>query len=716
MQFNLFDPNLSNQLPELPASTNILYYHRDPGVVLPDVTHFLSSVTLPVNLPNTTYEVINTQEAWEQVLCEMLRCGWIAYDSETEGLNRLVHRIIGHCFTYRLDGKAPESLFDPSLRHVYVPVRHRTGEQCLQADYVNSGLSPLMEDGYRSWLMWNPSYDEHMLANDKLRVRGKVWDGYLPRKLMHPAQTGKLKVSASELMDSNALEALDALQMYTKLVCQKNGWPVPNRKKKDPLGRSFYEYSPLCLMGCYGPRDTHYTWGCGGEYLRRIQLHPALSALNEMEQCFREPLWEMERLGLYVNQATRRASVLQVDELMLGEEEKSHQLAGRVFNLGSPQEIVDVFTGVGIQLTTTTKNTRNKPKEEQVLSTEAKVLVRLAQKGHDLPAHILRWRQLRELKTKSLKYMDELVGPDGCLHTSYHQIGAESARCMSSGPNVQNFPNKGEQKELIRGCFEIHPEFQRRGFVWVFGDLSQIELRILAHITRDPVFLEAYWQGRDVHTETAIRIFGKTAWDIAGPNKRSEMRAAAKAINFGIIYMIGPKGLSDQLFQAGIHKTTKECEVFINTFKNIFPVTMDWIEQIKWSARKQGYLTNMYGRFVDTSVLRDSSLSKWQQEEWERTYVNWVIQSSAADFFKSGIVWLHQKRKEEGWTEGWKWVNNIHDELQYYIRPDWLQSSVHWMKYCYEEVVSKGLDVPIKIDAETSRDTWLNKEPLVLAA
>lgn len=711
MQFGLFQP--LQKKPEIHLKNHQCSF-RDPEVLLPHLEEFLDNINAKIPNPpeGATYEVVNTEETFEEIVQQLNTASWISFDTETEGLAKRRHRIIGYCISYRRDGGAPEMMYD-DLRNIYIPVRYRTGEACLDPVYVREKLRPIVEDPSKVWLMWNGNYDEHMSANETLYFGGVVFEGIIPRRLLHPTRSSKLKDVASELFDPMANVMQDVIALYIEKLCKLNKWPAPRKKKKSPVGRSYFEYVPISLIGHYGPRDTHYTWACAGESLRRIQVYPGLMSVHETEQKFRKVIWEMERLGLYVNQETRQSSEDKIKVLMEEIEEKAFDLAGRNFNLGSTDQIIEVFRCKSIPLTKSTKNTKKLPKHQQRPCTDAKVMSRLVHKGYELPALILRWRQLRDCRNKSLKYMSEYVDMDGCIHASFWQMGTESARCVSSGPNVQNFPNHGEQKELVRGCFEIHPEYKEH-YTWLFADLSQIELRVLAHISQDPVLLKAYREGRDVHTETAIRIFGQEAWDAGDSEARYEMRSAGKATNFGIIYQIGPDGLSDALFKVGIVKSRAECKEFIRVFKEAFPTVMKWIEDTILKAKREGILTNLFGRTRDFSEVK--YLKGAAQKAMERELVNWVIQSSAADLFKKGIVWLNEKRIEMGWQEGWKWLNNIHDELQLYIRDEWLGPAIAWIKFCFEEVLSKHLSVPILLDVETSKSTWLAKKEYKRAA
>jgi len=413
---------------------NIRVYDDD-DVVLPSEVDLQKEKEFPGILEaDEQFELINTWDAFLQV-CEDLRVAKaISADTETEGLGKLRHRIIGYSFSYRKDLGPLANVAHDQLRNVYIPVRHRTGESCLDPQKVSEALAPIYERTDCLWAFWNPKYDWHMGANDGLIAPHPTLDGMILRRLIYADKLAGLKIVAAEDIDPEAATAEKLLEIYVTVLCRMNRWKKPS--DRDPVGRAYYEYITTSIMAAYAARDTFFTWIATAHYLARVAAVPALLDLAITEHILLDPLYEMEREGLYVSRERVDANSLELDGLMKEMEEKIFEMIQRDINLGSGDQVAALFKEMKIPIIKATEATKKLPPSQQIPSLDGDSLMRLNKKGYEIAGHIHKWRKARDLKSKYLNVLPRIAEKDDCIHASFRQVGTESGRLCVAGDTV----------------------------------------------------------------------------------------------------------------------------------------------------------------------------------------------------------------------------------------------------------------------------------------
>ena len=417
------------------------------------------------------------------------------------------------------------------------------------------------------------------------------------------------------------------------------------------------------------------------------RLHPALEERvheREMDQLYRTielplapVLGAMERVGIRVD-GYRLAEIAaklrdQVDEL----ESRAYELAGGPFTLGSPKQLGEVlFERLGLPA-----DRRGKTG----YSTDARVLAKLRD-SHPIVATIESWREQSKLLNTYLQPLPELLDPDGRLHTTFSQTTAATGRLSSIRPNLQNIPVRTPLGREIRSAFVAED-----GWKLLSADYSQVELRILAHLSGEPVLAEAFARGEDIHRATAAEVLGKPQAELT-PSERNR----AKAVNFGIIYGISSFGLSDQL-----SISREEAQAYIDTYLARFPMVREFMDRTIAAAREDGYVTTLFGRRRPVPELRASNYNT--RSLGERLAVNTVMQGSAADIIKVAMIGCHRRLRNDGRRS--RLVLQIHDELLFEVAEGELQA----LRTVVEQEMTGAypLDPPLAIDIGVG-ESWLD--------
>jgi DNA polymerase I len=401
------------------------------------------------------------------------------------------------------------------------------------------------------------------------------------------------------------------------------------------------------------------------------------SLYTEIELPLVPVLAEMERCGVQVD-SYRLAEIAaklrdQVDEL----EQQAYELAGGPFTIGSPKQLGEVlFERLGLP---------TDRKGKTGYSTDARVLAKIRHL-HPLVDVVEAWREQSKLLNTYLEPLPGLVGEDGRLHTYFSQTTAATGRLSSIRPNLQNIPIRTPLGREIRSAFVASP-----GFCMLSADYSQVELRILAHLSGEPALRDTFARGEDIHRATAAEVLGKPAGQLT-----STERNRAKAVNFGIIYGISSFGLSEQL-----SIPREEAQAYIDAYLARFPHVNEFMRGVIERAKEDGYVTTLFGRRRPIPELRASNYQT--RSLGERLAVNTVMQGSAADIIKVAMIGCHRRLREQGSAS--MLVLQVHDELVFEVRQDelsMLQSLVR------EEMVSAyPLDPPLEVDIGTGA-TWLD--------
>jgi DNA polymerase-1 len=410
----------------------------------------------------------------------------------------------------------------------------------------------------------------------------------------------------------------------------------------------------------------------------RLDLQAQTTLFDEVEMPLVGVLARMERRGMLVDVELLGALSTEFTGRMDALMHEIYDLAGGEFNIGSPPQLRDVLFD---RLRLSRRGVR---KGKTGFSTDVDVLTRLAQE-HPLPAKILDYRALAKLKSTYVDALPAAVHPvTGRLHTSLNQTGAATGRLSSSEPNLQNIPIRGEEGRRIRAAFIAPP-----GSVLIAADYSQIELRILAHLSGDPALVDAFTTGQDVHTRTAAEVFGVLPGTVT-----ADMRRAAKVINFGIIYGMGPQRLANEL---GI--PLPDAQRYIANYFERYAGVRRYVDAAIAEARERGYATTILGRRRPIPELR--SHERGVAQAAERVASNTPIQGSAADLIKKAMVAIDRRLTEAGVAGGM--ILQVHDELLLEV-PEGISQTVQ--KAVREEMEGvMALAVPLRVDVGVGR-SW----------
>lgn len=555
------------------------------------------------------YTLILTEAELEDWLQRLHAADCFAVDTETTALNPMQAELVGIAFALA-PGQA-----------AYLPLAHDYPGAPPQLDraQVLARLQPLLEDPHRAKIGQNLKYDMSVLARYGVTLRGIEHDTLL----------------ASYVLDSTARHDLDSLA--------KRFLDHDTIRFSDVAGSGAqqlrFNQVPLEQAGPYAAEDAEVAW--------RLQqvFQPRLAAVPTLERLYREieiplvpVLSRLERAGVRIDSAQLTAQSADLARRILELEEQAYQVAGRRFNLGSPKQIGAIFFDE-LGLPVVAKTPKGAP------STSEDVLERLAADGHELPRLILDHRGLSKLKSTYTDKLPRLIDPDsGRLHTSYHQAVTATGRLSSSDPNLQNIPIRSEDGRRIRQAFIAAP-----GHVLLAADYSQIELRIMAHLSGDARLLAAFASGLDIHRATAAEILS-----CAPEAVTSEQRRSAKAINFGLIYGMSAFGLARQL---GIERSA--AQDYVERYFERYPGVRAFMERIRQQARSDGYVETLDGRRLHLPEISHSNHAR--RAAAERTAINAPMQGTAADIIKRAMIavdaWIERERPAA------RLILQVHDEL-----------------------------------------------------
>jgi len=532
----------------------------------------------------------------------------VALDTETTSLDPMQARLVGMSFSV-LAGRA-----------AYLPLAHNyagaPGQ--LGVERALALLKPWLENEGRRKLGQNIKYDQHVLANHGVALRGVAHDTLL--------ESYVLESHARHDMDSLATRHLG---LKTLTYDEVTGTGV---------GRIPFEQVDVARAAAYAAEDADLTL--------RIHhaLYPKLEAAEKLLYVYRsielparEVLFRMERDGVLIDATQLEAMSHELGQKMLELESKAHEEAGQPFNLGSPKQIAEIFfekKGMPV----IKKTPSGAP------STDEDVLERLAL-DHPLAKMLLDYREISKLKSTYTDKLPKMVNPrTGRVHTNYGQATAVTGRLASNDPNLQNIPVRTPEGRRIREAFVAS-----RGNAIVSADYSQVELRIMAHISEDENLLRAFAAGEDIHRATAAEVFGRSLRDVT-----SEERRYAKVINFGLIYGMSAFGLAQQL---GLERAT--AQAYIASYFTRYPAVAKYMEETRKTARDRGYVETVFGRRLWLPEIKSANPAR--RGGAERAAINAPMQGTAADLIKLAMIavrgWLDRERLST------KLIMQVHDEL-----------------------------------------------------
>jgi DNA polymerase-1 len=596
------------------------------------------------------YHTVLDKDTFEEWVARLEQAELFAFDTETNSLDYMQAELVGLSFAVE-PGEA-----------AYVPVAHiyPDAPKQLERDYVLERLKPLLEDPAKQKLGQNLKYDMSVLARYGIEMRGIAFDTMLESYVLD-------STASRHDMDSLASNYLDHSTIKYEDVAGKGAKQLT------------FDQIPLEQAAPYAAEDADIT----------LRLHQRLWPDLEQEQSLKKVFCDMEMPLVPVLSRIERTGV-RIDSKMLKHqsqrfaeslhelEQRAYEIAGRPFNLGSPKQIGAIFFDE-LEMPVISKTPKGAP------STAESVLQELAEMEYELPAVILEHRGLSKLKSTYTDKLPEMVDRDsGRVHTSYHQAVAATGRLSSSSPNLQNIPIRNEEGRLIRQAFV--PE---DGYRMVAADYSQIELRIMAHLSGDEGLLNAFASGADIHRATASEVFGAGLGEVT-----DEQRRSAKAVNFGLIYGMSAFGLSKQL---NVDRATAQS--YIDLYFERYPGVKQFMEDTRAEAHDKGYVVTVFGRRLYLPEI--NARNKQRQAAAERTAINAPMQGTASDIIKRAMLAV------DGWIEreqpAVKMIMQVHDELVFEIKNEELDSACEQIRASMEGAAE--LRVPLVVDVGIG-DNW----------
>ena len=607
----------------------------------------------PIEVETVTeqnYDTILTEQQWKTWLEKLRQAELIAFDTETTSLDYLEARIVGVCFSV----KAGEAAYLP-LTHDYLDAPEQ-----LDFDQVMADLKPLLEDPNKAKVGQNLKYDRHVLLNHDIDMQSIEHDTMLESYVLDSTAT-------RHDMDSLALKYLNRDTIHFEDIAGKG--------KKQLT----FNQIPIEQAAPYAAEDADITLQLHHVLWPKIQATPSLEKVyRELEMPLLPVINRIERNGVNIDiwmlQQQSDDMAHQIAEL----EKQAHESAGQEFNLGSPKQLQEILY-VKQELPVKKKTPKGQP------STAEEVLQELADEGYELPQIIMQYRGLSKLKST---YTDKLPlqvnKSSGRVHTSYHQAVTATGRLSSSDPNLQNIPIRTANGRRIREAFVAS-----EGHTLLAADYSQIELRIMAHLSGDESLVNAFAEGADIHRHTASEIFNVALDDVT-----SDQRRSAKAINFGLIYGMSAHGLSKQL---GIER--HQAADYMNVYFERYPGVRQYMDNTREQAKQDGYVETLFGRRLYLPEINSSNGMRRQYAE--RTAINAPMQGTAADIIKRAMIdidaWLANN------DTGIRMIMQVHDELVFEVPNDQLESAKAEIEQFM--VSAAQLDVPLEVGIGVG-DNW----------
>ncbi len=592
--------------------------------------------------PEPIYETVLTEGELQKWLQRLSRSDLFAFDTETTSLNYAEASVVGVSFAVEPGHAA------------YVPLAHDYpgAPEQLDRDRVLAKLKPLLEDPKHPKLGQNLKYDANVLANHGIHMQGIQHDTMLESYVLNSTGT-------RHDMDSLAMKFLGHETIHYEDVAGKGAKQIP------------FQQVALEQAAPYAAEDADITLQLHENLWPRLKAESSLASLYQQIEVRLVPvLARMEQHGVLIHSEMLTGQSSELAEKIQQIEQSAHEVAGQPFNLGSPKQIQEIlYEKQGLPVLKKT------PKGQP--STAEAVLQDLAA-DYPLPRLILDHRGMSKLKSTYTDRLPEQINPaTGRVHTSYHQAVAATGRLSSSEPNLQNIPVRTAEGRRIRQAF-IAPE----GSKLAAADYSQIELRIMAHLSADENLLRAFANGEDIHSATAAEVFGVTL-----KNVTSDQRRSAKAINFGLIYGMSAFGLGRQL---GIPR--KEAQSYIDRYFTRYPGVRKYMDNTREKARDQGYVETLLGRRLYLPEIRARNPQRRQYAE--RTAINAPMQGTAADIIKKAMIEVDRWIIESGFPL--KMVMQVHDELVFEIQNDIVDSALETIRDLMTSAAN--LDVPLLVD------------------
>ena len=609
-----------------------------------------AAAELPVAPVEQHYETILDEADFERWLEKLIAAELFAFDTETDGLDYMQARIVGVSFAVT----AGEAAYLP-LAHDYLGAPAQ-----LDRDTVLSRLKPLLEDERHRKVGQNLKFDRNVLRNHGIELRGIAYDTMLESYVLNSTAT-------RHNMDDLAARYLGHTTITFEEIAGKG------------VKQLTFNQIELEQAAPYAAEDADITLRLHQTLWPKLEKESGLAELfTRIELPLVPILADMERRGALISAPLLAEQSRQIELRLQDLENQAHLLAGEPFNLSSPKQLGEVlYTKLGLPVLK--KTPKGAP------STAEEVLVELAE-TYELPKLLLEHRTLAKLKSTYTDKLPLMVNPaTGRVHTSYHQAVTATGRLSSTDPNLQNIPIRSEEGRRIRQAFIAAP-----GYKLVAADYSQIELRIMAHLSADTGLLKAFAAGEDIHRATAAEVMGTTPEAVT-----SEQRRNAKAINFGLIYGMSAFGLAKQL---GIPRG--EAQHYMDRYFARYPGVLEYMERTRGEAAEKGYVETLFGRrlYLPDIAARNQGLRKAA----ERAAINAPMQGTAADIIKLAMI------KLAGWiaeqeNDSIRMLMQVHDELVFEVREDLVEAYLPSIRTLMSEAAT--LAVPLEVGIGVG-DNW----------
>ncbi|SLM61169.1 DNA polymerase I [Dickeya aquatica] len=610
-----------------------------------------SQETVPVSdevacvLPQDGYITILDEPVLQDWITRIRTAGVFSFDTETDGLDTLTANLVG----LSLAIKPGEAAYLP-LAHDYLDAPAQ-----LDRERVLALLKPLLEDPAIGKIGQNLKFDKGVMARYGISLSGIVFDTMLESYVLD-------SVAGRHDMDSLADRYLQHKTITFEEIAGKG---------KNQLT---FNQIPLEQAAVYAAEDADVTLRLHQALWAKLEPQPVLrNVFQNIDMPLVPVLSRMERTGVLIDTAILAAHSQELTQRLAELEVQAHELAGEAFNLSSPKQLGAILYEK-LQLPVIKKTPKGAP------STNEEVLAELAL-DYPLPKLILEHRGLAKLKSTYTDKLPQMINPQTeRVHTSYHQAVTATGRLSSSDPNLQNIPVRNEQGRRIRQAF-IAPE----GFSILAADYSQIELRIMAHLSRDAGLLNAFSQGLDIHRATAADVFGLPLEKVT-----SEQRRSAKAINFGLIYGMSAFGLARQL-----SIPRNDAQKYMNLYFERYPGVQEYMARTRQQAAEQGYVSTLDGRRLYLPDIH--SRNAMSRKAAERAAINAPMQGTAADIIKKAMIaidaWLQQEKPAV------TMLMQVHDELVFEVHHTALEEVSARIRQLMEGCMQ--LDVPLRVDIGT---------------
>ncbi|MGF1802032.1 DNA polymerase I [Vibrio gigantis] len=606
--------------------------------------------TSAVTIDRSNYETILDESSFNIWLEKLKASEVFAFDTETDSLDYMVANLVGLSFATE-EGVA-----------AYVPVAHDylDAPQQLDRDWVLEQLKPILEDESQAKVGQNLKYDMSVLARYGIEMKGIKHDTMLASYVFN-------SVGGKHDMDSLALRFLQHSCISFEQIAGKG-------KKQLTFNQiELGEASP------YAAEDADVTLRLHNRLMENIEQDEKLKAIyEEIEVPLIPVMSRIERTGVFIDDmllgAQSQEIAVRLDEL----EQKAYEIAEQEFNMNSPKQLQAIlFEKMGLPVIKKTPS--------GAPSTNEEVLQELAL-DYPLPKLIIEYRGLAKLKSTYTDKLPKMINAEtGRVHTSYHQAVTATGRLSSTDPNLQNIPIRNEEGRRIRQAFVA-----QHGWKILAVDYSQIELRIMAHLSGDKALLEAFQQGKDIHAATAAEIIGVDIEQVT-----TEQRRRAKAVNFGLIYGMSAFGLAKQL---GIPRG--EAQHYMDTYFERYPGVMQYMEDTRSAASEQGFVETIYGRRLHLPEIQ--SRNGMRRKAAERAAINAPMQGTAADIIKKAMLLVDEWIQAEG-DGRVKLLMQVHDELVFEVE----ESALAEIESKVQELMESAAELEVPLVAEAGHgDNW----------